>query len=114
MIHLDKFEHEVTTALQELRIPAHFRGYEQIKTAMKILRDRPEAIHSGMALYKSVGIIHYTNPKTVETNIRTALQSAKSDFTIQKRILGTNRELTNREFLATLAEVIRIKLADVA
>ncbi|HWQ42786.1 MAG TPA: sporulation initiation factor Spo0A C-terminal domain-containing protein [Desulfosporosinus sp.] len=108
---MDKFEYEVATAIQELRISAHFKGYEFIKSAMCVLRDKPSAIHSIMGLYEIVAEHHGVTAKRVEGNIRNALQNAKSDFTTQKKVLGTNRELTNREFLATLNEVIKVKLA---
>ncbi len=107
---MDKFMIEVTTALQSLRIPAHFRGYELIKSAMKVLRDNPTYIHSIGKVYEAVAQEYGTTYQRVEANIRVALQGAKSDFYTQEKVLGTNRELTNGEFLATLAEVVRLKL----
>ncbi|MCO1599858.1 sporulation initiation factor Spo0A C-terminal domain-containing protein [Desulfosporosinus nitroreducens] len=111
---MDKFDLEVHNALQELRIPAHLKGYELIKSAMKIIRDDPNAIYSIGKIYEAVAQEYGTTHKAVSSGIRNALQSAKSDYHDQKRILGTNRELCNAEFLATLAEVVRLKLVGAA
>ncbi len=111
MIHLDQFEIEVVNALRELEIGAHLRGYEHIKTAMNILRKDPKSIKEVIKLYTSIGEIHDASPSKVERSIRHAIQNANSDFITQKKVLGTSRELTNGEFLATLAESIRLKMA---
>ena len=88
---MDKFELEVVNALRELEVPAHVKGYEFIKSA--------------------IAEKHNTAHSRVERGIRHALEIAQSDFQIQKKVLGTSRDLTNRDFLATLHETIKIKLA---
>lgn len=108
---MDKFELELSSALQGLRVPVKLKGYELIKSAMRVLRNNLMAIHSVMGLYQVVAQKHNTTAKKVESNIRSALQGARSDFATQKKVLGTNRELSNKEFLATLHEVIKIKMA---
>lgn len=106
------FEIEVINALRELEIPVHMRGYEFIKTAINHLHDNPESLYSiTKELYPAVAEKHNTTPSRVERGIRHALESAYSDFLIQKKVLGTARDLTNGEFLATLHEVIKLKLA---
>ena len=111
---MDKFEFEVISALRELDIPVHMKGYQFIKTAMNILRKDPSVIYAiTKELYPAVAEIHDTIGSRVERGIRYALESANSDFMTQKEVLGTSRELTNSEFLATLHEVIRVKMAGV-
>jgi len=111
---LDKYGLEVIAALRELEIAAQLLGYEYIKTAMSYLRENPEAIHAiTKDLYPTIAKRHNTNASRVERGIRHALASASSDILTQKKVLGTSRELTNGEFLATLNEVIRVKLAGV-
>ena len=108
---MDKFELEVISALRELDIPVHMKGYQYIKTAMNILREDPTVIYAiTKELYPGVAEIHGTIGSRVERGIRHALGSANSDFMTQKKVLGTSRELTNSEFLATLAEVINVKM----
>jgi len=111
---LDQFDLEVINALRELEIPVHLRGYEYIKTTMKVIKSNPKAIQRVIKLYETIAEMEDTTPSRVERGIRHALESAESDFLTQKKVLGTDRKLTNSEFLATLAEVVRVKLAGVA
>lgn len=108
---MDNFDLAVINSLRELEIGAHMRGYEFIKSAMSILKDSPTAIHNMMNLYEAVAEKHGTKASRVERAIRHALENAESDFLTQKKVIGTARELSNQEFLATFAEAIRIKLA---
>ncbi len=111
---MNKFELEVIAALRELDIPVHMKGYQYIKTATNVLHTDPSAIYKVIKLYETVAEKENTTASRVERGIRHALQNAKSDLSIQKKVLGTARNLTNSEFLATLFEVIRIKLAGAA
>lgn len=109
---MNKFEIEVINALRELEIPAHMHGYGYIKSAMNHLHDNPQSLYFiTKELYPAVAEKHNTTPSRVERGIRHALASAYSDFLIQKKVLGTSRDLVNSEFLATLHEVIKIKMA---
>lgn len=108
---MEKFDLEVINSLRELEIGVHLRGYTLIKTAMNLLHENPRIIHTMMKLYTKVGELHDSSPTKVERNIRHALESAESDNFTQKKVIGTARDLTNAEFLATLHEAIVIKLA---
>ena len=111
---MDKFELEVISALRELDIPVHMKGYQFIKTAMNLIHQDPSIIYSiTKELYPAVAEIHGTIGSRVERGIRHALGNANSDFMTQKKVLGTSRELVNSEFLATLAEVINVKMVGV-
>lgn len=107
---MDKFDLEVYNALRELEIAPNLRGYEMLKSAMRIIKQDKMAIYSVIKLYEAVAKEHNSTAGKVERNIRHALQSANSDFLTQKKVLGIARELTNSEFMATLAEVIKVKL----
>lgn len=109
---MDKFELEVISALRELEVPVHLKGYGFIKTAIKYLRENPKAIYGiTKDLYPAIAKIHDTKASRVERGIRHALTFAYMDLVVLKKVLGTSRELTNGEFLATFAEVIKVKLA---
>ena len=109
---MDKFELEVISALRELEVPVHLRGYEYIKTAIKCLRENPSTIHHvTKELYPAVAKRHGTKGPRVERGIRHALTFAYMDLAVMKKVMGTSRMLTNGEFLATLNEVINVKLA---
>ena len=111
---MDKFELEVISALRELDIPVHMKGYQFIKTAMNLIHQDPSIIYAiTKELYPAVAEIHGTIGSRVERGIRHALGNANSDFMTQKKVLGTSRELVSSEFLATLTEVINVKMVGV-
>lgn len=112
---MDKFEIEVINVLRELEVPAHLRGYEYIKTALNCLRDDPDSIwYITKELYPTIAEKHLTNSSKVERGIRHALTFAYMDLVVLKKVMGTSRRLANSEFLATLNEVIKIKMAGAA
>ena len=108
---MDKFELEVVNALRELEVPVHMKGYQFIKTAMNILHKDPSAIYAVIKLYGTVAEKENTTATRVERGIRHALKSARADQSTRWEVLGTDVFLKNGEFLATLAESIKIKLA---
>lgn len=109
---MKQFHIEVYNHLRELGIRPHLKGYEFIKTAMNYLQEKPSAIYSMTKdLYTTVAKRHGTTATRVERGMRHALETCYSDFAVQKEVLGTNRELCNSEFLATLNEVIKIKMS---
>jgi len=109
---MKKFELEVINALRELEVPAHLKGYEYIKTAINCIHDNSQIIyHMTKELYPAVAKRHNTTATRVERGIRHAAKFAFMDLVVLKKVLGTSRELTNSEFLATLNEVIKVKLA---
>jgi two-component system response regulator (stage 0 sporulation protein A) len=111
---MDKFKLETYNALRQLEIPAHMRGYQYIKTAMNIINENPSAIYAIIKLYEAIAEKENTTHTRVERGIRHALSQCHTDFAKQNEVLGTARELKNGEFLATLFEVIKVKLAGVA
>jgi len=111
---LDRFELEVSAALNELGIKPHLHGHECIKVALNILRETPSAIHQIGKFYSAVGNTVEVSPSKVVRNITFALENASSDFNAQKRVLGTAREMSTTEFIATLNEVVKLKLVGVA
>lgn len=109
---MDQFELEVSTALNELGIKPHLHGHECIKVALNTLHETPSAILQIGKFYSGIGNIVGVSPSKVVKNITFALESASSDFSAQKRVLGTAREMTTTEFVATLSEAIKLRLAD--
>ena len=106
------FEAETLSILNTLQIPQHMKGFKLITTSMDLINSNPMYIQKMIKLYTKTGEIHNCSPRTVEGNIYHALQCAKTDFHVQKDVLGTNYELGSAEFLATLHRVIVIRLAD--
>ncbi|MDP4158186.1 MAG: sporulation initiation factor Spo0A C-terminal domain-containing protein [Bacillota bacterium] len=110
----DKFQIEVYNALRELGIPAHVKGYEFLKTAMNYLRNNPNAIYSiTKELYPEVAKMHGENVKSshVERGIRTALGLSRANDDKWYSVMGKVGPMPNGEFLATLNESIKVKMA---
>ena len=109
---MDQFELEVSTALSELGIKPHLHGHECIKVALNILHENPSAILQIGKFYSDVGNAVGVSPSKVVKNITFALENVSSDFNAKKKVLGTAREMTTTEFVATLSEAIKLRLAD--
>jgi len=107
----NSFNLAVYNSLCTLGIPAHLSGYRFIKTTLSILESNPQAIYSVGKLMAEVAEKHNTTASKVSRNIQHALDCAKTDYVVQEKILGRARELGSTEFLATLSEVIKVKLA---
>lgn len=97
---------QVYNALRELYIPAHIRGYEFLKTALR-LNQKPLPM---MQLYESVAKEHNTTAAKVERGIRYAIGLIRVDDAGMHRVLGRAGHLSNAEFICTLAESIKIRM----
>lgn len=111
---MDEIELEVISILRELEIPAHLKGYEFIKNAMKYLLTNPGSIHRlTTELYKEVGKMDIDNNSSskVERGIRVAIGSAAASSAVWHRVLGRSGPMSNGAFLAALLEEVKIKRA---
>ncbi len=108
---MDKYQIAVYNALRKLGIPAHVKGYEFLKSAMKIINKDTQSIFSMMKLYEAVAKEHDTTDKKVERGIRHAISLIRADDAGQYSVLGKTGHLANREFLSTLNESIKLMLA---
>ena len=109
---MDSFDLEVYNALHELGIPVHVRGYEFLKSAMKYLHANPQSIYAmTKEFYPAIAEMYGVKASHVERGIRTALGLSKADDATWQRVLGRSGHMSNSEFLATLNETIRVKLA---
>lgn len=106
---MDQFELEVAVSLLELGIKPKLKGYRCITAALTVLRENPTIIHNIGKFYAAVGSKVNASPGRVVHNITNALFLMTGD---QKSVIGTDREMSATEFVATLSEVIKIRLAD--
>lgn len=109
---MNHLEQEISSSLHMLGIKPNLRGHECIKVAVRILQAKPSLILNIGKFYAAIGNVVKASPGRVATNIRNAWENAQSDFNAQKRVLGTAREMCSVEFVATLSEAIRIRVAD--
>ena len=93
-------------------IPAHIKGYQFLREAIKITVDDPEIINSiTKRLYPSIAEAFNTTPSKVERAIRHAIEVAWNRGKIENinqifgmRIYSANEKPTNGEFIALIAD----------
>lgn len=108
---------EIIYSLRKVGFPAHVKGYDYAKTALEIILNNPESIESITGeLYPTIASIHHTIPSRVERAIRHGIELIYDRNTSDdlNEILGPSSQnkgkLTNSEFLAVMAENIRMAL----
>lgn len=108
---------EIIYSLRKVGFPAHMKGYDYAKTALEIILNNPESIESITGeLYPTIASIHQTIPSRVERALRHGIELIYDRNTSDdlNEILGPSIQnkgkLTNSEFLAVMAENIRMAL----
>lgn len=111
-------ESEITNMLHEIGVPAHIKGYQYLRYAIYLVIDDIGILNRvTKALYPEIAIKFNTTPNRVERAIRHAIETAweRSDFdTINSMFRYTIRndkgKPTNSEFIALLADKLRLKM----
>lgn len=110
-------QEEIARSLRELGAPVHVKGYVYIKSALEILLQKPEALEGiTKDLYPTIARMHTTTASRVERAIRHAIESIydRNDPDTLNNQLGPSHwskgKLTNSEFLAVMAEKLRLRL----
>jgi len=111
---MDKaFELAIYEALRELQIPAHLKGYQFLKSALRYLRDNPNAIYSVTKdLYPGIAEMYDDKVEWthVERGIRNAIRLSRANDETKVRVLGKKGHFANSEFIAALSETIGFRL----
>ncbi len=112
-----EIETQVTRIIHQIGIPAHIKGYQYLRTAIIMTINDNEIINSvTKILYPSVAKKYATTTSRVERAIRHAIEVAwdRGDidtlnsyfgYTIQ----GSRGKPTNSEFIAMIADNLRLK-----
>ena len=93
-------------------IPAHIKGYQFLREAIKMAIDNPEIINSiTKKLYPSIAVRFDTTPSKVERAIRHAIEVAWNRGKIENinalfgiKVYSNNEKPTNGEFIALVAD----------
>lgn len=108
---------EIIHSLRKVGFPAHVKGYDYAKTALEIILNNPESIESITGeLYPTIASIHQTTTSRVERSLRHGIELIYDRNTLDdlNKLLGPSSwnkgKLTNSEFLAVMAENIRMAL----
>ncbi len=111
-------ESSITMYIQQLGVPAHIKGYQYIRDAISMVIDDMDTINSiTKYLYPTVAKHYNTTASRVERAIRHAIEVAWDrgnpdvlNDLFGYTILGSKGKPTNSEFIALIADKIRLDM----
>lgn len=114
MISIDE---KLASLFLTIGIPAHIKGYQFLRTAVKMVVDNPDMINRiTKELYPSIGKCYNTSASKVERAIRHAIEVAWSRGRIDTlnkafgcRVATKEDKPTNGEFIAMLADKLSLE-----
>ena len=100
-------------------IPAHIKGYQFLREAIKMTIESPDIINSiTKRLYPGIAEVYQTSPSKVERAIRHAIEVAWNRGKIENinnvfgiKIYSPNEKPTNGEFIALIADKLLLESA---
>ena len=111
-------ESMVTGIIHEIGVPAHIKGYQNLREAIIIAVNDMDVINAiTKVLYPQVAKTFQTTPSRVERAIRHAIEVAwdRGDLDTLQRFFGytvsnTKGKPTNSEFIALIADKLQLQL----
>lgn len=112
LIKNKNLEEKITNIFITVGIPAHIKGYQFLREAIKMAIDNPEVINSiTKKLYPSIAEKFETSASKVERAIRHAIEVAWNRGKIENinalfgvKVYSNNEKPTNGEFIALVAD----------
>ncbi|MDR1391670.1 MAG: sporulation transcription factor Spo0A [Clostridiales bacterium] len=112
----------VTDIMHEIGIPAHIKGYQYVRSSIMMVINNLHAVNSiTKELYPMVAKEYDTTPSRVERAIRHAIEVAwsRGDINILNSFFGytvanTKGKPTNSEFIAMIADKLRLQLKNIS
>ncbi len=112
-----KVEIEISKLLHSLGIPSHIRGYQYIRESVYMMYENPDMIGGiTKSIYPEIAIRFDTTASRVERAIRHAIEVSwsRGDYELMEELFGHSVDYdrskpTNSEFIATLADNLRLK-----
>lgn len=113
----NKIEIEISKMLHSLGIPSHIRGYQYIRESVYMMYENPDMIGGiTKSIYPEIAIRFDTTASRVERAIRHAIEVSwsRGDYELMEELFGHSVDYdrskpTNSEFIATLADSLRLK-----
>lgn len=110
----------VTSVIHEIGVPAHIKGYQYLREAIKLAVDDMDVINAiTKVLYPQVAKTFQTTPSRVERAIRHAIEVAwdRGDLEVLQSFFGytvsnSKGKPTNSEFIALIADRLQLQLRD--
>ena len=113
----DNLELMVTDIIHEIGVPAHIKGYQYLRSSIiMVIKDMDMLNSITKLLYPAIAKLHNTTSSRVERAIRHAIEVAWSRGNIDtiNEVFGyhsgDNIKPTNSEFIALIADRIRLKV----
>ena len=115
--NIGKVEEKITNIFITVGIPAHIKGYQFLREAIKLAIANPEIINSiTKKLYPTIAEKYSTSPSKVERAIRHAIEVAWNRGKIENinnvfglKVYSSNEKPTNGEFIALVADKMLIE-----
>ena len=106
----------ITSLLHSLGIPSHIKGYLYIRDSIDLMYNNPGMIGAiTKELYPEIALKYDTTSSRVERAIRHAIEVSwnRGDYDVMESLFGNSVDYdrakpTNSEFIATLADKLRI------
>jgi len=113
-------DEEISSVFLSIGIPAHIKGYQFLREAVKMVMDEPRLINAiTKELYPGIGARFHTTASKVERAIRHAIEVAWTRGKIENineifgcTIYSHNEKPTNGEFIALVADKLRTAKED--
>ena len=107
-----RLEEKITNIFITVGIPAHIKGYQFLREAIKMAVRDPQVINSiTKKLYPSIAEVYETSASKVERAIRHAIEVAWNKGKIENindvfglKVYDTHEKPTNGEFIALVAD----------
>lgn len=108
---------EITNLLHSLGIPSHIKGYSYIREGIQMMYNDASLVGAiTKELYPTIAEQYQTTSSRVERAIRHAIEVSwmRGDYNLMEEIFGNSVDYdrakpTNSEFLATLADRLKLK-----
>lgn len=115
-----KIEEKISNIFITVGIPAHIKGYQFLREAIKIVMDNPQIInHITKKLYPTIAERFDTSASKVERSIRHAIEVAWNRGKIENinalfglRVYSNNEKPTNGEFIALVADKMLLEKSE--
>ncbi len=113
----NQLEEKITNIFITVGIPAHIKGYQFLREAIKLAIAEPEIINSiTKKLYPTIALKYDTSASKVERAIRHAIEVAWNRGKIENinnlfgiKVYSSNEKPTNGEFIALVADKMLIE-----
>ena len=107
----------ISTILHDLGVPSHIKGYEYIREGIGLMYSKPSMLGAiTKEMYPAIAVKYNTTSSRVERAIRHAIEVSwsRGDYDLMEDLFGHSVDYdrakpTNSEFIATLADKIRLE-----